>query len=176
MKNGTLVFAVMFLLAVSSCTKKKETNTIITKIETPKVSREIRTVGDNETRKSFDWNGTVYEAVVTRKADKELPVVKDEDGNRYYDNSIEVSLSSAGSEVFRRVFHKSDFTSYINTGYLKPSKSALMSVAFTRVEGGNAMFVATIGSPDTMADEYMLVEISVSKSGGMTMSQIQETD
>lgn len=176
MKNYTLPLAVFLLLIVSSCSKKKETNTIITKIETPKVSKETRVIGDEENEKSFKWGDVFYNVLITRKADKELPTVKDEDGRKYYDNTIELVLNGPKGEVFRRVFRKSDFTSYIDTRYLKPSKSALISIAFSKVDGGNAVFLATVGSPDSMADEYMFVRIDVSKDGGMSMSKIQATE
>ena len=176
MKNRTLLLAFMLLFMVASCSRKKDSDTIITKIQAPKVSKEIKTVGNGKDSRSFQWGNATCDAVVTVTADKSLPVVKDDDGNRYYDNGIEVVVKDAGHEVFRHVFHKKDFSSYVDAGYLKPSKSALTSIVFSGVEGGNAVFVATVGSPDTMADEYMLVGINVSKDGGMSMSQIHETE
>jgi hypothetical protein len=176
MKNYVLPLAFILMLGVSSCSKKKETNTIITKIETPKVSKEIHVIGDEETKKSFKWGDVFYHSVIIRKADKEQPTVKDDDGKKYFDNTIELALSGPNGEVFRREFHKSDFTPYIDTHYLKPSKSALMSIVFNKVDGGKALFVATIGSPDEMADEYMFVRIALSKTGEMSMSKIQATE
>jgi len=166
---------VMAAMIAAGCTKKKETSTIITKIETPKVSNTVKVIGDSESTKTIDWDGT-YTVTIARKADRELPVIKDEDGNRYYDNAIKLTVEGPKGTVFSREYRKSDFNSYIDTNYLKPSKSALMSIAFNRAEGSKTIFVATIGSPDTMADEYMLVRMELTKGGAMTMSKIQETE
>ncbi len=174
--NVTLILAVALSLVMASCSKKKETGTIITKIETTKVSRQVLSTGDNETTKEFQWNGEACNAVVAVKADKDAAVVKDGDGNKYYDNRVTLTVNGAGGQIFKREFTKGDFKEYINTDYLKPSKSTLLGIRFNRVEGGNAMFVATVGSPDDMADEFMLVGISISKAGGMSMSRIQEAE
>ena len=174
--NVTLILAVALTLVMASCSRKKETGTIITKMETTKVSRKVQATGDKETTKEFQWNGEVCNAVISVKADKEAPTVKDGDGNKYYDNKVTLTVNGAGGQLFKREFAKSDFKEYINTNYLKPTKSTLLGIVFNRIEAGNAMFVATVGSPDDMADEFMLVGISLSKSGGISMSRIQEAE
>lgn len=161
--------AIMF----SSCTEKKESKTIIATIEENSVAKEVKTVGDATETKSFDWNGIVYTATVTRKADKEVKPVKDDDGNRYYENTIAMKVDGPDGSVFQRTFTKGDFESYVDKNYLKPSRTTLMSISFDKVEGPNAYFVVTIGSPNQMDDEYMLVHLAVSKDGGMSLSKLQ---
>jgi hypothetical protein len=174
--NGTLFLALMLALTVVSCSRKKETDTIITKIELPKVSRETKSVGTGDVSKTFQWGDMMYDSKVSVTADKSAPAVKDDDGNRYYDNTATLVIDGPKGQIFSREFRKGDFSSYIDTGYLKPSKSTVLGIVFNKVENGNALFVATVGSPDTMADEYMLVGISISKAGGVTMSRIEETE
>ncbi len=171
-----IISAVALTLVLASCSRKKETGTIITKIETTKVSRQVLSTGDKETTKEFQWNGEACNAVISVKADKEAHVVKDGDGNKYYDNKVTLTVNGADGKLFSREFTKADFKDYINTDYLKPSKSTLLGIVFNKVEAGNAMFVATVGSPDDMADEFMLVGINLSKSGGITMNRIQEVE
>src|SRR3712207_8172757 len=59
------------------------------------------------------------------------------------------------------------------TLFRSPKRSVLMSIVYNKVENGNAVFVATISSPDTMADQYMLVRINISKTGGMSMQKLE---
>ncbi len=174
-RNYILLFLLCVIL-VSSCSKKKETRTIITKIEYPKLSKQPKAIGDEEQRKSFEWGGVVHEAVISRKADKEQDVVKDEDGQKYYDNAITLRIDGALGKVYEHTFRKGDFASYIDTNYLKPKRSVLMSIVYNKVEGNNAVFVANISSPDTMADQYMLVRINISKTGGMTMQKLESAE
>ncbi len=174
MKQFALPLIIITALAFSSCKEKKETRTIITKIETLKVSDETKAVGDEDVTKSFEWGDAVYEATISRKADKELPVAKDAIGNKYYDNRIQLLISGPSSTVFEHTYQKTDFNSYIDTNYIKPSRSVLHSITFSAVEEGKAVFVATIGSPDSMDDEFMLVKMQVSKQGEVSMSRMED--
>lgn len=174
--NGKLFLAVMLALVMGSCSRKKDTDTIITKIELPKVSKETKAACTGDNSQTFQWGSGNCEARVSVTADKGQPVVKDEDGNKYYDNVVTLVLDSPDGLSVKREFRKGDFTPYINTDYIKPSKSIIKGLVFNKVENGNAVFVATIGSPDDMADEYMLVEVNVSKSGAVTMSGLQEME
>lgn len=175
-KIYSLILMSCLVASLISCSKKKESNTIITTIEPEKVTKEIKTVGDGTETKSFDWNGTYYTATITRKANKDIKPVKDDDGARYYENTIEMKLEGPDGVVFQRTFSKDDFDSYIDKNYLKPSRSTLMTIAFSRTDGANAYFMITVGSPNQMDDEYMLVQMAVSKSGGMSLTKVQEED
>lgn len=166
----------MMALAVtlSSCKKEKESRTIITTIQAPTISKTPLAVGDTVITKSFEWGDKVYSMHIERKADKEI-TVKDEDGQKYYDNKVTLRIDGPNGVLFEKTFVKDDFNSYINTSYIKPGRSALMGIAFNRADkGGNAIFVATVGSPDSMSDEFMSIQISVDKSGAMSLIKSQD--
>lgn len=171
--NCTLFLAVMLALVMASCSRKKDTGTIITKIELPKVSNETKTVGTGETSQHFQWGDAMCDAKISVVADTARTAVKDEDGNKYYDNTVTVALEGQNGLSVNRKFCKEDFTKYINTDYIKPSRSVIKGMVFNKVENGDAVFVVTIGSPDDMADEYMSVAVNISKSGVVTMNRIQ---
>ncbi len=174
--NCTLFLALMLALVMGSCSRKKDTGTIITKIELPKVSKETKAVGTGDNSQHFQWGGAMCDAKVSVEADTARSAVKDEDGNKYYDNTVTLVLDGPDGLSIKRKFCKDDFTPYINTDYIKPSKSIVKGLVFNKVENGNAVFVATIGSPDDMADEYMSVAVNISKSGGVTMNGLQEME
>ena len=158
-------------LVLSSCKKEKESRTIITTFEEPQISKTPKAIGDTVINSTMEWGSSVYSYRVERKADKDA-IVKDEDGQKYYDNTVALSVSGPDGEIFNKTFSKGNFSSYINSDYIKPNRSVLIGIAFNRVEkGGNAIFVATIGSPDTKLDEFMSVQINIDKSGAMTMNR-----
>lgn len=175
MRSKKILLMMMALaLVVSSCKKEKEARTIIASIEEPTISKEPKTIGDHVVNDSFQWGSKVYSYRISRQADREV-IVKDEDGQKYYDNTVALRVEGPDGVVFEKTFVKADFNNYIDTGYLKPSRSVLMGIAFNRVEkGGNAVFVATVGSPDAMSDEFMPVHVNIDKHGAMTMSKMQE--
>lgn len=175
MNNKRIIFIIMALaVAFTSCKKEKESRTIITTIKEPTISKTPLTVGDTVIIKSFEWGDKVYSAHIERKANKDV-TVKDEDGQKYYDNKVSMRIDGPDGVLFEKTFIKDDFISYINTNYIKPGHSALMGIAFNRADkGGNAVFMATVGSPDNMSDEFMSIQISVDKSGAMSLIKSQE--
>lgn len=176
MRNLLLAAIALLTLLFSSCQEKKDTRTIITKMEKPKVSAEIQSMPAEESEKRFEWGSVYYEAHLSRSADKQLPVVADADGNKYYDNAIALTIAGPSGNVVEKVFRKEDFSDYINSNYIKPSRSVLANLLFTAVENGNAVFVATVGSPDVMDDEFMLVRVLISKSGTIRMERVEEIE
>ncbi len=131
---------------------------------------------DESASKRFEWGDAYYEAEISRTAQKDLPVATDADGNKYYDNAISLSITGPSGKVVEKVFHKTDFADYIDANYIKPSHSVLVNLMFTAVEGGSAVFVATVGSPDVMDDEYMPVRVKVTKDGAVRMENVQEIE
>lgn len=171
----SLLITILLVLLCTGCKKEKETRTIVDITEEPKVSKEPKAMEENVTQNSIEWGSSVYQVTISRKADK-TAVVKDHDGNRYYDNTVTLCVDGPSDNIINRQFTKADFASYINSNYIKPKRSALMGIGFDKIENGNAVFVATVGSPDTMDDEFMNVKVILSKSGALTYEVQQEIE
>ncbi len=170
------LYIIICVLTLTACSKKKETRTIITKIEAPKVSKEIKAMADDSSIKNFTLGSKAYTANIVRTADKELPIVRDSYGNKFYDNSIELTVTSSDEVVLKRQFTKTDFMPYVNTDYIRPAQSILVGMVFTDSKGGKANFTATVGSPDEMDDQFMLVRVSVSANGATSFSTIDSLE
>lgn len=175
-KAFKLILLIAAVLLAGSCAKKKPPRTIVTKITVPAVRNEVTAMADESTERRFEWDGVYYSAAIARTADKDLPVVSDADGNRYYDNRIKLTVSGPNGTLLNRTFGKADFAEYVNARYVQPSGSALLNIVFHEVRGGKAMFIATIGSPDERDDVYMPVELGVTKSGGVSMAKMEEIE
>ncbi|MCD8306419.1 MAG: DUF4738 domain-containing protein [Prevotella sp.] len=176
MKASRLIILIVALVLCGACRKQKAPRAIVTKIAVPAVSGGVMAMADETTERRFEWDGTYYEATVARTADKDLPAVKDADGNEYFDNQITLSISSPSGNIFHRTYRKADFATYINPQYVKPSHSALLNIVFHEVRGGRAVFIATIGSPDERDDIYMPVELSISKGGAAAMASVDDIE
>ena len=169
-----LLFLVFASLVLVGCKKQKESRHIVTTIEETTVTDEPKVIGDDKNHASFGWGDKVYTARWERVADKNV-IVTDGDGQKYYDNRISLSVEGPNGVIFENTFAKDNFLSYINTDYIKPAHSALMSIAFSRIaKDGNAVFLATIGSPEPMSDEFMLVQIVIDKKGNMVLQKSQD--
>ncbi len=175
----TKVTPIVLLLAVAtffSCHEKKTTRTITTKIEVPVVNTETQSLPSLTTNKHFSWGDTSCDATITRHPDHNLAIVSDTDGNHYYDNVIRLTLVSSGKKLLDREFHASDFKRYIDNSFLNPARSSLLNIGFSEVENGEAVFIATVGSPDDMDDEYMIVQVRVSPQGQVSFARVEELE
>lgn len=94
--------------SLTGCKKEKQTHDIITKIAPkPRIPKTpIALKGFNYT-KTVQWLGTQYTITIIRQADKDLPLVNDEDGRKYYDNKISVKIMRKdGKDFYQRYLQR----------------------------------------------------------------------
>ena len=169
------VAALALAIAVVSCKQDKRTGDIITKKPVAEVHKTIQKTGDYSQTRHVNWLGNNYSIVIQRMAETSSTVVDDASGNKYYDNKIIVRiLRTDGTEFFKREFKKSDFSSYIDNSYNE--KGVLLGVVFDRAEGDNMYFAASVGSPDKLSDEYVPLEVKVSRTGSVSILKDTQQD
>ena len=157
------------------CVKKKDTNNIITHKEEKKRPKPIQKVGDFSQTRVVSWLGHNVKITTERLADKDLSLIQDENGNKYYDNKITLKIQRSDGSIFlERVFYKSDFSKFIDTSADKTT--ALLGVVFDRINGDHLLFAASVGSPDNMSDEFIPLVLKVSKSGSLSIYKDTQMD
>lgn len=171
----TLLIASVVALSVVACGNKKQNNDIIAKKPAVKAPASPVKMQDYNHRESVNWLGQQYGIAISRRADTSLPLVTDDGGGKYYDNRIEVRVTRPdGSVFFDRAFTKTDFAAQVGDDYIK--KSALLGIVIDRVEGENVVLAASVGSPDVLSDEYVPLLITVSRTGGVSISKDTRLD
>lgn len=169
-----VALCVVAMFGVSCQEKPKSTNIIVHKQPKTTKSATTQAMSDYTSSCNIDWLGSTYKVCVERKADKQLPHIVDEQGNKYYDNRISVRIQrSDGSVFFERVFQKSDFTPYVSEAF---AKGALLGVVFDKVDGESLRFAASVGSPDRMSDEYEPLVVKVSRLGAVNIAKDTRLD
>ena len=100
---------------LTACQEKKQSTVIIApKPEAPKPSGPV-VMQDMNAQNDVEWIGKTYKVVVSRKVDRELPMVEVEQGKKAYDNRINLRiLRPDGSEFFNRDFTKQAFASCLD--------------------------------------------------------------
>lgn len=158
----------------SACSSSPKSNDIIAKKPEKVVKKSTQKVGDYAQTRKVQWLGAEYTVSVERKADTSLPLVADEQGNKYYDNRITLIIKRPdGTEFFHRTFSKNDFTAYVGDD---ENNGALLGVVFDRAEGANLYFAASVGSPDNMSDEYVPLVLRIERSGNVVISKDTQLD
>ncbi len=178
--NKTRFFTAISSIALAtaticvSCGHKPETENIIAKKPQKTVKKEVMKVGDYSQNREVQWLGNTYQVIVERKADTSLAIVKDENGNRYYDNAITVDIKrNDGTSFFHRTFTKADFADCTKDS---EADGALLGIVFDKAEGKTLQFAASVGSPDKMSDEYVPLVVSISNMGQVTIKKDTQLD
>lgn len=159
-----------------SCAEKKKSNIIIAPKPVAKVvNKPIQKMSGYEQSREVEWVESTYKVVVKRMSDKELPIVKIDDTNKYYDNKITLRvLRKDGTEFFNRTFTKSDFESCLDQH--TKEQGALLGIVYVKAAGDNLFFAASVGSPDVASDEYVPMVLKISRMGVVSISKDQLLD
>ena len=168
-----LLMGAVLVGAVSACSSKKKSEDIITtKFEKPKLQEPISLEG-NSTTKAFKWAGRDYSCRIDRVADDSLPMVKDEIGQQYVDNRINVTITRAdGSTFFQRCLTKRDFDAQLDDDYRQTG--ILEGLVFVEVDAEKIHFAASVSHPQT--DEYIPLVMTVNRTGGVTILRDTQMD
>ncbi len=128
-KTKVLSLLVFGTLLLTSCGGKKDNGDIIAPKPVEKHSDAILSMQNYHNTSTQNWGGNTYSITVTRTVDRSLPVTEDENGQKYYDNKINLLVKRSDGSVFlEKIFSKSDFSEYITGDYGK--KGALLGVVF----------------------------------------------
>ena len=166
----------MITVTFSSCIKEKKSDDIITKISPkPQISHSPQQLTDFSYKKEIEWMDAVYTITIRRYADKDLPLITDEDGTKYFDNKIDLKiLRKDGTTFYSRSFSKNDFKSFTNNQYGK--HGILVGFMFDKVDGNYLRFGASIGSPDPNSDEYIPIDVIINNMGDLHITNAAQLD
>ena len=165
-----ILAAAVMATALSSCGEKKKTNEIITHKPAVKKPSAPTAMQEYKHRDKTEWLGKTYIINVYRRTDKGRGIITDDSGNKYYDNSISLRILRAdGTTFFDKTFSKTDFSTFVDNEFMK--ENALLGIVFDKVEGDKLKFVASIGAPDVLSDEYVPLSLTISRTGNISITK-----
>ena len=172
----TALIIALALCSVAACKKERKSNDIITKMAPrPKVSTGPKSLSDFKYEKKVEWMGGTYTITIHRYADKDLELAVDEDGRKYYDNKVQLSIKRPdGTTFYDRTFTKNDFKEFTNNHY--GEHGSLVGFMFDHAEGDALRFGVSVGSPDPNSDEYIPMDFVIDKSCRVRISNATELD
>ena len=157
----------------TGCKQKKQTDDIIVrKAEAPKLQAPIR-MQEYHQVKDIQWLDRSYQVDIHRMADDSLKMVKDETGQKFVDNRIQLKvIRQDGSVFFSQTFTKASFSDYLDEDYRQTG--ILEGLVFDRVEGNDLIFAGSVSHPQT--DEYIPLVITLSNFGDVAISRDTQMD
>lgn len=179
MKYINIYILAMLLAFVSvGCKEKKETSDIIVPIQKVEEKKGPQSMSSRDQKEVVTWLGAKYTIVMARRTNKELPMVEDENGQKYYDNDVVVNVYRAdGSVAITKTFTKAAFAGYLEDSPTA-SKGGLLGVVFDKVEDDCLHFAASVGSPDELSDEFVPFLVKIDRNGAVfiTREKIMEEE
>ena len=174
MNKTTAFIAIAGLIALASCKEKKPSQEIIiTRQEVPKPQAPI-SMQEYKQATDVTWMNATYHIEVVRMPSDSLPMVKDEYGQQYVDNSIVLTVTrSDGSVFFKRTFTKASFSSYIDDDYRRTG--ILEALIFEEVDDNRLEFAVSVAHPQS-EDEFIPLEMKLDRDGGLTIKRDNELD
>lgn len=158
-------------MALAGCSEKKQSDVIIIdKIETPKPTAPIRMDGYHDSD-VISWLGNKYTYDIRRTPCDSLPRVKDDDGQKYVDNAVTLTISRSDGSIFlKRTFTKHFFDSALNSTISK--KGILDGFVFHQVDGSILRFAASVSYPQS--DESIPIIMRIDRMGAITVARDTE--
>ena len=170
----TLICAAALLY---SCQPKKQRPVIETTIETPPTETGIGRLREIHMNNKITVAKETYNYKYDFVSDESLPVVRNPQGDDYYDNKVTLSIKHGGKEIFNRTFTKNDFARLVPKQFMENSALVGFTYNYTKSETIDSLFfVATVGDPDETADMVFPIQLRISKNGQMTMEKAMGLD
>lgn len=173
--NKTITLGCILAAATiaSGCSEKKKSDNIITRKEVRKApSAPVRMQEYNQTTE-ITLAGSQLTCFIHRTPCDSLDIVKDETGQPYVDNTIELNINrSDGSVFFKKTFTKKSFDSFLDDDYRKTG--ILEGLVYDKNEGGVLQFAASVSHPNT--DEYIPLLVKIDRKGNMFIERDTNLD
>ena len=165
------------LLSLTSCKDKKpEDKGIITTDYVAPAPTSPKTTAVNTVTDDVEWiEGRSYHVSITGHADNALPMVQDENGQKFIDNSISIEVTRQDSTVFfAHSFTKEFFTDWLSKDYRE--KAILTDINLLGAEGNVLKFVTSLNYPDGGDDESLDLLLQVDNMGNISIQPFTYND
>ena len=169
MRTVVYIVACVVVLSLISCTSRNrngEDVQILMRDSTVVTAPQRMQVSDTKT--TITYRGKEYRSSVVRRPDESLPVVKNEQGERFVDNSITLRITCGGRQVVDKVFTKESFASLVDAKFMK--YAILEGLVYDKTTPQGIVYAASVCYPQT--DLYMPLSITITADGKMSIQKV----
>lgn len=174
--NKTLIqlAALMGIVFLSACKEKKASQEIIVERQEIQALQAPIKMQQMAQSKDVRWMGQNYHIDITRTPSDSLHVVKDEFGQPFVDNMVQLTITKADGSVFmNRTFTKGSFSSYLNAEYRE--MGILNAFIFKEVDDNNLEFAVSVARPQS-DDELIPLKMKIDRSGTICIEHDDDID
>ncbi len=174
MKKVLYLCVLAVVIGISACGGKKGTQdegTLAVLQDSTDAKGNQRMQASNSEQK-ITFKGKEYVSRVSRTPDESLPLVKNESGDTYVDNTISLRLMRGNEMVFSKTFTKNDFSSLVGSSFL--SRSILEGIVYNKTTSQGIMYAASVCYPQS--DLFIPIAITITADGQMTMVKDEQME
>lgn len=157
----------MWLLSACSSQKKEDGADIQVLMKDSVDTSGLQRMQMSDIKTTFTYKGKDYQSNVVRRPDDSLPVVINEQGEKFVDNRITLRITAGGKSVVEKVFTKESFASLVDARFLK--HSILEGLVYDKTTPQGIVYAASICYPQT--DLYIPLSLTVTPDGKISMAK-----
>ena len=101
----------------------------------------------SDIKETITYKGKEYHSSVVRRPDESLPVVTNEEGDKFVDNRITLRLTCSGKQLIERSFTKESFASVVDARFMK--YAILEGIVFNKTTPQGIVYAASVGYPES---------------------------
>lgn len=162
-----IVTCVVGLLFVSCTSRNKSESDVQVLMRDSTVVSAPQRMQVSDTKMTITYKGKEYRSSVVRRPDESLPVVKNEQGEEFVDNSIALRITCGGKPIVDKVFTKESFASLVDAKFMR--HAILEGLVYDRTTSGGIVYAASICYPQT--DLYVPLRLTVSADGKISVAK-----
>lgn len=169
MKNIVYILvcaSVIFFTACSSQDKNKKDGTQVLMQDSTEIAGPQR-MQVSDVKTSFTYKGNEYQSSVVRRPDESLPIVKNEQGEKFVDNRITLRITCGGKQVVDKVFTKDNFASLVDAKFMK--YSILEGLVYDKTTPQGIIYAASVCYPQS--DLYVPIRLTITADGKISMAK-----
>lgn len=169
MKNLFYMLAcvsVIFLSACSSQNKKEKDDAQALMQDSVKAAGPQR-MQVSEVKATFKYQGKECQSSVLRQPDESLPIVKNEQGEKFVDNRITLRLTCGGKQIVDKVFTKENFASLVDAKFMQ--YAILEGLVYDQTTPQGIIYAASVCYPQS--DLYVPIRLTITSDGNISMAK-----
>ena len=158
--------SVIFLSACSSQNKKEKDDAQALMQDSVKAAGPQR-MQVSDVKATFNYQGKEYQSSVLRQPDESLPIVKNEQGEKFIDNRITLRLTCGGKQIVDRVFTKENFASLVDAKFMQ--YAILEGLVYDQTTPQGIIYAASVCYPQS--DLYVPIRLTITSDGKISMAK-----
>ena len=168
MKKLIYLLAYCFFIVVTACggNKKAEEKSLLIMQDSVDACG-LQRMQVSKADVDIKFKGKDYHSFISRTPDEDLPLVKDDRGNQFVDNKIQLRLTRGNEQIFNMTFTTRNFASIVGEDFL--AKSILEGMVYNKTTPQGIVYAASVCYPQT--DLYVPISITITADGKMTMAR-----